>query len=250
MTIVSFGSFGIGIIDIVMVLSILIFAIIGWKTGFLLNIVKMASGIFGIVGSILLARPFSTILDGWIGETISTGINSFLVEKIGNLTSAFTPETIRESVVEAFPTFPAFLHDMIAGAITPEMVADGTSSIINTLQPMLTSLALLVISFIVLFFGSIIIFFFLKILAKMITSLPIIKQIDKVLGLIFGLIKVAAILLILLFVLSLLLTIPTVYNMIGTFVETDMALTVTEEFRLSKWLFNNNILQVIISAFL
>jgi uncharacterized membrane protein required for colicin V production len=250
MTIVSFGSFGIGIIDIVMVLSILIFAIIGWKTGFLLNIVKMASGIFGIVGSILLARPFSTILDGWIGETISTGINTFLVEKIGNLTSAFTPETIRESVVEAFPTFPSFLHDMIAGAITPEMVADGTNSIINTLQPMLTSLALLVISFIVLFFGSIIIFFFLKILAKMITSLPIIKQIDKVLGLLFGLIKVAAILFILLFVLSLLLTIPSIYGMIGSFVETDMALTVTEEFRISKWLYNNNILQVIISAFI
>ncbi|MCK7484257.1 MAG: hypothetical protein MZU97_00940 [Bacillus subtilis] len=67
-------------------------------------------------------------------------------------------------------------------------------------------------------------FFLLKILAHMITSLPIIKQIDKILGVLFGLVKITAILYILLFVMGLLLTLPGIDNLIGEFVRVDMQL--------------------------
>jgi hypothetical protein len=69
-----------------------------------------------------------------------------------------------------------------------------------------------------------------------------------VLGVLFGLVKVTAIY-ILLFILGLLLTLPGIDNLIGEFVRVDMQLGV-ETFRLSKWFYDNNILKVILDAFI
>ena len=250
MTILNFGSFGIGIIDIVLVLLVVLFVVLGWKNGFLEPLIKIASGVFGVIGSILLARPFVDLaVEPWFGADIRNAVLEFLQEKLGTIAAGMTPDTIRSSVVEAFPTFPSFLHDLIAGAISPEVIADGVDSIIQSLVNPVTSLALLIISFLLLFFGSIILFFFLKILAKMITSLPIIKQVDKVIGLLFGFIKVALLIYLVFFIVGLLVTIPSVNALIGTFIQNDLALT-TEQFRLSKWIYNNNILSMIFGVFL
>lgn len=250
MTILNFGSFGVGIIDIVIVLSVILFLVLGWKNGFLTPLINMASGIFGIVGSILLARPFVDLaIEPWFGTEVRTRILEFLNEKLGTIAAGITPDTIQESVQQAFPTFPKFLQDLIAGAISPDVINQGVESIINSLVEPLTGFALVIISFLMLFLGSIVVFFFLKIIAKMITSLPIVKQIDKILGLLFGMVKIALLIFVLFFVLGLLFTIPPVYNLIGAFVETDMALSV-EQFRLSKWLYNNNILSMILGVFL
>ena len=83
----------------------------------------------------------------------------------------------------------------------------------------------------------------------MITSLPIIKQVDKVIGLLFGFIKVALLIYLVFFIVGLLVTIPSVNALIGTFIQNDLALT-TEQFRLSKWIYNNNILSMIFGVFL
>jgi len=249
MTLLDFGTFGIGILDIVLVIAIIVFAIIGWKKGFLVTIVKMASSIFGLVGSILLARPFSPVVDSLVGNEIGTAITNYLTEKMSVIAGEITPATIRTAVDNAFPTFPEFLREWIAGAISPDLIDNTLSSLVDSIQPAIKSVALLVISFIVLFFGSIILFFLLKILAKLITSLPIIKEIDKVLGILFGLVKVMAAIYILLFILGLLLTLPGIDNLIGEFVRVDMQLG-ESSFRLSKWFYDNNILKVILDAFI
>jgi hypothetical protein len=89
----------------------------------------------------------------------------------------------------------------------------------------------------------------LKLLAKFVTSIPFIKQVDKVLGVLFGLLKITLIVFILFFVLALLLTVPAINNLIGDFVQVDMQLA-TEKFRLSKWIYDHNILKNIIDVFL
>lgn len=249
MTLLEFGTFGIGIIDIVLVLAIIIFGIVGWKKGFLVTIVKMASSIFGIVASILLARPFSPVIDNLVGEEIGTAITNYLTEKMSVIAGEINPTTIRAAVDNAFPTFPEFLKEWIAGAISPDLIDNTLNSLVESIQPAIKSVALLVISFIVLFFGSIILFFILKILAKLITSIPVIREIDKVLGVLFGLVKVAAAIYILLFVMGLLLTLPGIDSLIGEFVRVDMQLG-EESFRLSKWFYDNNILKVILDAFI
>ncbi|MDD3124124.1 MAG: CvpA family protein, partial [Candidatus Izemoplasmatales bacterium] len=179
------STFGIGIIDVVIILAVILFMILGWKNGFLLKIVEMASGIFGLIGSILLARPFSTVLDKWIGEAVSTKVNEYLVSRLVDLPPNFTEQALRTSLEGM--SLPQFMVDWIVKGID---FSSMTNTIVDTITPVIQSLALLVIAFITLFFGSMIIFFFLKILAKMITSIPVIREADKVLGVLFGIIKI------------------------------------------------------------
>lgn len=238
-----FPGFGIGIIDIVLVLALIIFGIVGWKTGFLVNVIKMVSGLFGLLASFLLAQPFSVVIDKWMGTIINEKIGEYLAQ------SPLFEATLNEANVRtafAGMSLPQFMVDWIVESID---FTELQSTIIEAIQPTILQLALVVISFIVLFFGSIIVFAILRLVAKLLTSIPVIREIDKVLGVLFGLVKVALIVYILFFVLALLLTIPAINNLIGNFLASDMQLA-TDEFRLSKWVYDNNILKQIFDVFI
>jgi len=231
-----------GIIDVVIVVSVIIFAAIGWKKGFLLKIVEMASSVFGLIASLLLARPFSSVLDKWFGEAIDGKIHEYLITR-----PLFSAELTETNVRAAFGemSLPDYLVDWIVKGIDFEAMG---LSIVDAIQPLIKGLILLVLAFLVLFIGSIIVFFFLKILAKMITKIPFIKQVDKVLGVLFGLVKITVIVYILMFILALVITVPAIHNLIGDFLAVDMQLG-TDKFRLSKWIYDNNVLRHIIDVF-
>jgi uncharacterized membrane protein required for colicin V production len=237
---VNLGFFGI--IDVVIVVSVVIFAAIGWKKGFLLKIVEMASSVFGLIASLLLARPFSSVLDKWFGEAIDGKIHEYLITR-----PLFSAELTETNVRAAFGemSLPDYLVDWIVKGIDFEAMG---LSIVDAIQPLIKGLILLVLAFLVLFIGSIIVFFFLKILAKMITKIPFIKQVDKVLGVLFGLVKITVIVYILMFILALVITVPAIHNLIGDFLAVDMQLG-TDKFRLSKWIYDNNVLRHIIDVF-
>ncbi len=239
----DFGFFGV--IDVIIVLMVIIFLSVGWRKGFLLKVVEMASGIFGLIGSILLARPFSKVLDKWMGDDVSDRITTYLEENTDGLFSQTLNETnVREGFSEM--NLPNFMVDWIVRSIDFDAAH---ANLIEAVEPYLTSLTLLLIAFVTLFFGSMIIFFILKLLAEAITSVPFIEQVDKVLGVLFGFVKVAALIYILLFLLGLIITIPGINNLIGDFIETDMKLS-SNEFRLSKHLYDNNILRLLLEVFL
>ena len=238
----DFGFFGI--IDVIIVALVIIFIMIGWKKGFLEKIIEMASSIFGLIASILLARPFSTVLDGWFGDSMESNIRQYLMERSSLFSQQLTEPALRDALASL--SLPDFMVDWIVQSVDFNSV---TVSIVDSIAPLILSLALLVIAFITLFFGSMIVFFLLKILARGITSIPIIKQVDKVLGVLFGLLKVALLIYIVLFVMALLINIPAINNAIGDFINVDMQLDNDTEFRLSKYLYNNNLLKNIIGVF-
>ncbi|MFW5889506.1 MAG: CvpA family protein [Bacillota bacterium] len=233
-----------GVIDLLIVFSVISMVILGWKKGFLLKIVEIASGLFGLIASLLLARPFSNVLDKWFGEGIETRIRNYFIETNPNLINNLTEENLESALQEM--SLPEFLINWISDSVDYEQTA---MSIIDGITPMLKSLVLLIIAFVSLFIGSMILFFFLKILSRLITKIPIIKQIDKFLGALFGFFKAAMIIFVLLLLLSLALAVPSINNLIADFVMEDMQLD-TNSFRLSKWLYNNNIFRFIINMFI
>jgi len=243
MNLINFPGFGVGIIDVVIVLAVLIFAILGWKHGFLVKIVEMASGIFGLLASVLLAQPFSPFIDKYLGETVNTKIGEYLAQS-PLFTEALSETNVRAAFADM--SLPQFMVDWIVESLDFGALS---STIIEAIQPKIYEMAILVISFVVLFFGSIVVFFLLKLLAHAITSVPVIKEIDKVLGVLFGIVKIGALVYILFFVLALLLTIPAMNNLIGDFLSVDMALG-SEQFRLSKYIYDNNILKQLMDLFL
>ena len=231
------------IIDVLIVLTVILFLVLGWKKGFLEKIIDMASSIFGLIASILLARPFSNVLRGWFGESLESSISEYLMSRSGE----FASELTRPNLVSALEglSLPDFMVEWIADSVDYNQI---TLSIIDSITPLILTLALLFIAFLTLFFGSMIVFFLLRLLAKGITSIPIIKQVDKILGLLFGLLKVALLISILLFVLGLVINIPAINNLIYEWLNNDMQLS-TEKFRLSKYLYDNNLLKNIINVF-
>ena len=232
-----------GVMDVLIIGSVIALVFFGWKSGFLLKVIKLASSLFGLIASILLARPFSTVLDKWFGEGILLKIETFLLDRIANGDAQATEENIRAALADM--ALPNFIVDWIIDSVNTQ---DTIQSFVNAVAPLLKSLILLLIAFVVLFFGSMLVFLLLKILAKMITSLPVIKQIDKVLGAIFGLFKAAILIYVVLFLLGLLITVPAINDFIGSFLTVDMQLE-TDRFRLSKWFYDNNILKYIVFAF-
>lgn len=232
-----------GVIDVVIVLLVFGLIYFGWKSGFLLKVIKLASSLFGLIASILLARPFSNVLDNWFGDQIYARVETFLLDRIANGNALATEENVREAFEGM--ALPNFIVEWVVNKINAQ---ETILSFIDSVTPLLTSLILLFIAFISLFFGSMLVFLLLKILAKMITSIPVIKQIDKVLGAIFGLFKAAVLVYVVLFLLGLLIAVPAVNDLIGTFVIEDMQLQ-TDSFRISKWLYDNNILKYIVNVF-
>ncbi|QLY39521.1 CvpA family protein [Hujiaoplasma nucleasis] len=233
-----------GIFDVLIVIAVIAMIIMGWKKGFLLKIVELASGLFGLIASLLLTRPFSNLLDKWFGSDIETRIRDHLISKNPELSDNLTEPRLKEALEGL--SMPDFITKWISDSIDYE---EATRSIIEAITPLFKTMILIVIAFLTLFFGSMIIFFFLKLLSKAITRVPIIRQIDKVLGAFFGLFKVSMIIFVLLLLLSFVLAIPAINNAIGDFVYVDMQLS-TDSFRLSKWLYNNNIFRFIINIFL
>lgn len=239
-----FGLFGT--IDILIVGVVILFLVIGWKKGFLEKVIDMASSVFGLIASILLARPFSTVLNNWFGEALESNINDYLysrLDEIGLAAANLTEPNLRQAL-EGF-SLPNFMVEWIVESVNYDTIA---VSIVDSISPLILSLALLVLAFITLFFGSMIVFWILKLLAKSITSIPVIKQIDKILGVLFGFLKVAFLVYVLLFILALVINIPAINNLIYEYLAVDMQLD-SEKFRLSKYLYDNNLLKNVINVF-
>ena len=232
-----------GIMDILIVGGVIAMVIFGFKSGFLLKVIKLASSLFGLIASLLLARPFSKVLDSWFGEGIAGKINTYLLDKITNGSMVETEENIRQALSEL--ALPEFIVDWIVDAVDAESSIQG---FVDSVTPMLKDLILILIAFVALFFGSMLVFLLLKALAKMITSVPVIKQVDKFLGAIFGLFKAAILIYVLLFLLGLLISVPAINNLIGDFLIVDMQLD-NDNIRISKWLYDNNILKYLVYVF-
>lgn len=228
-----------GVIDVLIVIAVVAMIMLGWKSGFLLKIVEMASSLFGLIASLLLARPFSSLLDQWFGSDIQTRLETHFSEQSPMLSNTVTEAGLRQALKEL--SMPEFIINWIN-------IDDATDSIIDTIVPFFKTMILLVIAFVSLFIGSMIVFFFLKILSRMVTKIPVVKQIDKVLGALFGLFKVTVVIFILLLLLSFVLAVPGINDLIGDFVNIDMQLD-SEPFRLSKWLYDHNIFRFIINVF-
>jgi uncharacterized membrane protein required for colicin V production len=228
-----------GVIDVLIVIAVVAMIMLGWKSGFLLKIVEMASSLFGLIASLLLARPFSSLLDQWFGSDIQTRLETHFSEQSPMLSNTVTEAGLRQALKEL--SMPEFIINWIN-------IDDATDSIIETIVPFFKTMILLVIAFVSLFIGSMIVFFFLKILSRMVTKIPVVKQIDKVLGALFGLFKVTVVIFILLLLLSFVLAVPGINDLIGDFVNIDMQLD-SEPFRLSKWLYDHNIFRFIINVF-
>lgn len=141
------------ILDLIIILVVLLFAFLGYRKGLVKTAVSILSFLIALIISIILYKTAGNIIinntqfDEKIEKTISSKITD------GNLEEKY--EMLPESLIQSGETT------------------------INVLASSLSQKIIYVISFIVLFAISKIVLIFVKILAGIITKIPVIKQFDK-----------------------------------------------------------------------
>ena len=193
-TFIETGVLKIATVDIVVLVCLLIAVIVGYAKGFM----KQILSILGLLASIVLAVVFcDDLADYIIGNVpvITDGVKGMVSSLFGSvLGDSFSSHDALISALEQ-SKIPAFLHEMIAS-----LILDSGFSV--KILDVLTKWALNVICFVGIIIISSLLFIIVKILFKFITKIPLIKSVDKTLGIVFSVLKTLIIIMVVFSVLS------------------------------------------------
>lgn len=151
------------VLDLIIILIILLCTFIGYKRGLVKTAINILSFFIALIISIMLYKTVGNIV-----------INNTTVDD--NLENLISSKVLIENYEEKYDFLPKSL------------LKDGENNV-NEMAKVLTEKIIYIISFIVLFIALKIALIFAKFLADIITKLPIIKQFDKLGGVIYGVAK-------------------------------------------------------------
>ena len=161
------------IVDLVIIAIIALNILLGYKRGLTGCLIKILSFFIALIISLVLFNPFSNIL-----------INNTQVD-----------ENIQASIVEVFETEEDTEEKEVSSPILENITEELEKSteekkneIVNNSAKKLSINIVKILSFILLFIGTKILLIFVKSLTNLITKLPLIKQCDKIGGILFGVI--------------------------------------------------------------
>ena len=218
--------------DYVIIGVIVIFALVGLKSGLLKTVYKIVSYVASFYLAIKLSKPVA----GWFeGTGVYTGIRESVEKLLGKLNvdfSGVTDPTNAESIKEAIAEtpFPENLKDMIANTMTK--TSDAAANLMENFVEGITTFILIILCGIVLFIILRILFWLAGYLIRGISEIPIIKQVDRLSGFILGAVIGVAVV----YLVGLLLAYTAAYEKFGFIYEN------IEDGVIAPFFYNNNIL--------
>lgn len=176
------------VIDIVLSVIILIFVIIGFSKGLLKSIISLFGNLFCIIISFLLAKPLATFLQNTFG--MASSIGGQLVNSVSSTIPTFTDPMEGSAVLEQMND-PSLITTLIKKFIDPTVTYASSDELLTVIGDSLGALASIAISIIIAFIVIKIVILLLSKLFDAITKQRAINGMDRLLGGVFGLIKVA-----------------------------------------------------------
>lgn len=228
-----------GIIDLIIIGLLILFALVGLAKGFLKQVLSLANGLVAVVLSSFLVSPVTKMLsntslalklnDKFLGMIVEKYPNSALIE-----TSLITT---KEELVNAFSEsgLSKILSKIAAEFIDITSFSDG-EMLSDAISKSVSYFILSIIVFILL---ALVIFIIIKILITILDSIAkngILNVINRILGLLLGTARALLFVCICLFIVSLLVKFIEPLN---TFIIDDLKLEV-EGFGVGKYLYENN----------
>ncbi len=229
------------IIDIILILILLLSFIKGFKKGFFKRIINIIVLIGVIIGSFFLISPIKEIFKNTIDNNIIK-IENYLITK-DEFYSTIIIDNDKSLISEGINklNIPSFLSDLI----TKNLVIETNQSIAYNLAPQLNNIISSIVIYLLLLVLFLIIFLFIKKICKTIISITPINLIDSLIG---GIISLSFTIL---FISLLLLVIPLLlkyelFDFTHEFINKALELN-TDKMTFTKYLYENNPLQLIIS---
>lgn len=237
-----------GIIDIVLVVLAIIFLIVGYKKGFIKKVISFAGILVIIIFSIIYCGQFAQFLihHDVLYPDIYDKINSNILTNLEGKSIA-SDATVVDVLVEGL-NIPKFIANMIGNGVTGEggellTVADMADAIANYLG----TAAMTIIAFFVLAIGIFIITLILKLIASALRTNRLVKIVDGILGSVLYVTIFAGIVCVVFYLISLFMD-QAWFSGAKEWLEVDMQLN-TDSFRLSKLVYNGNIVKRILDLF-
>ncbi|MDD3171329.1 MAG: CvpA family protein, partial [Bacilli bacterium] len=228
-----------GKIDIIILVILGLFAIIGLAKGFVKQVLSFANLLVAIILAFVTVKPVSVYLSGTkLAPLINEKVVEFLASK-GEIFTTVIPEGATSdaaAVVVDQLGLPGFIDKILINMISLDETSYGLTYS-EVLAQKIGPLLLIVISFIAL---VIVIFIVMKLLVHFIDSFvknsKAISGINKFLGMILGLVKAVIIVSLLMLALS---ALGGFFPTINDFMITDMKIGI-EGFGIGKFVYENN----------
>ena len=216
----------VSITDIVLILTFLTFIVLGYLKGFLTKFISMANSLCGLVFSLLFCKKLSELFSYKIwGESMAAKFASNFRDKNPGITNS-------SDFLETLG-LPSFITNNVDINVDLE-------ALYTRLGRTCASVVSAVISFFILFFGVTLLCFILKLIVAGCRQSKIIHFLDGVLGVVFYLILTYLGVCILFFILSFVMQSDGL-NSFQQWIINDFQLQ-TDKFRLSKVMYENNII--------
>lgn len=241
----------IGVIDIVLILLALLVAVIGFKKGFM----KKALGIIGIIAIIVFAVMFAGHFADWLTSVkmppSEALYNHYYEKAMTNIAAGIEHKGDNESVnaIASLLSIPYWIAWVVHAMLgKPEIAGDAVAVLVAT---KITHFIMTVIAFFIIVFGVLIIIGILKMIANALRESAFVRVIDGFLGILLYLAIFAAfvcvILMIFRFVFEKNPTIQDTNSFMG-WIYNDLHLG-DDKFRITKALYNNNIIYNFVHLF-
>lgn len=214
------------IIDLIVLGLILICVFFGYRKGLTKCVIKILSFVIALVVAFVLFKPVSNfVID-----------NTTLDDNIRNSIAQVVQDDVSETgEVKEESNLPQAMVDYINEEIT-NTVEQTKETIVNTVADQISKIAVNACVAIGLFIIARIALMFVSALSSLITDLPIIKQVDKTGGIIYGLVEALLILFIIFAIIS----------FISPMIENSGLIVAINKSILGSVLYNNNLLLNII----
>ncbi len=210
------------IVDLIIVGILVLCIFLGYKRGLTGSLLKIVTFLLALIIAFILFKPVSNFIinNTKLDENLESSIKSMFLEVEENDTSSNMPTAMTDYINKVIED----AADDAKTAVVETAARDVAISIIN--------LGVVIVVYII----ARIILIFVKGIASLITKLPVIKQFDKLGGIIFGLLKALVIIYVILAIISFVSTVITDSGVIDA---------INQSF-IGKGMYNNNILLEIV----
>ncbi len=210
------------IVDLIIVGILVLCVFLGYKRGLTGSLLKIVTFLLALIIAFILFKPVSNFIinNTKLDENLESSIKSMFLEVEENDTSSNMPTAMTDYINKVIED----AADDAKTAVVETAARDVAISIIN--------LGVVIVVYII----ARIILIFVKGIASLITKLPVIKQFDKLGGIIFGLLKALVIIYVILAIISFVSPVITDSGVIDA---------INQSF-IGKGMYNNNILLEIV----
>lgn len=210
------------IVDLIIVGILVLCVFLGYKRGLTGSLLKIVTFLLALIIAFILFKPVSNFIinNTKLDESLESSIKSMFLEVEENDTSSNMPTAMTDYINKVIED----AADDAKTAVVETAARDVAISIIN--------LGVVIVVYII----ARIILIFVKGIASLITKLPVIKQFDKLGGIIFGLLKALVIIYVILAIISFVSPVITDSGVIDA---------INQSF-IGKGMYNNNILLEIV----